>query len=55
MQENSVSIDEKWPVIIHSSLQNTDLFTQLKDIHKVRGIYISLRLYRRICFVLGQI
>ncbi|XP_028396946.1 uncharacterized protein C1orf146-like [Dendronephthya gigantea] len=36
MQESSVCIDEKWPVIIHSSLQTTELFSQLKDIHRVR-------------------
>ncbi len=37
---NAVSSDEKWPVIIHSSLQNTDIFTLLNAIHKTRGIYI---------------
>jgi hypothetical protein len=38
--QRAVGSDEKWPVIIHSSLQNTDIFTLLTTTHKGRGINI---------------
>lgn len=40
VSDSLVCNDEKWPVIIHCSLQNTDIFTILNGTHKVRGIYI---------------
>ena len=39
VMQQAVSDDGKWPIILHSSLQNTDVFTQLNTIHKVRGIF----------------
>lgn len=38
-QQNEIISEEKWPVIISSSLQNSDIFTLLNEDHKfkVRG------------------
>ena len=35
---NDVCNGEKWPVIIHSAFQSTDVFALLNTTHKVRGI-----------------
>lgn len=36
-QENMMVLEEKWPIIVSTSLQNSEIFTTLHEKHKVRG------------------